>query len=114
MATTIRLARHGAKKRPFYRIVVADTRAPRDGRRLEQIGTFDPKRKPLAISIEADKLALWLSRGARPSQTVAQLIKRSGIVPGSVAADTAATVPTPEPAEVTHEGTGPAPGPISG
>src|SRR5512140_636927 len=107
MATTIRLARHGAKKHPFYRIVVADSRAPRNGRRLEQIGTYDPSSKLPAIKIEADKLALWLGRGARPSLTVAQLIKRSG-----VGASGNASVPAPDSGEVNHEGTGPTPGPI--
>jgi small subunit ribosomal protein S16 len=94
MATTIRLARHGAKKHPFYRIIVADTRAPRDGRRLDQIGTYDPSKKPLAIKIEADKLALWLHRGARPSLTVTQLLKRSGH-----ATSGKATVPAADPGE---------------
>ena len=109
MATTIRLARHGAKKRPFYRIVVADTRAPRNGRRLEQIGTYDPAQTPAAVKIEADKLALWLGRGARPSLTVAQLLKRNGIGAGGPA-----SIPASDSGEVNHEGTSPTPGPISG
>jgi small subunit ribosomal protein S16 len=79
MAVTIRLARHGAKKRPFYRIVVADRRFARDGRRLEELGTYDPRQKPLRLEFEAERLAEWLKRGARPSATVAELIKRSGI-----------------------------------
>jgi small subunit ribosomal protein S16 len=87
MATTIRLARHGAKKHPFYRIIVTDSRAPRDGRRLDQIGTYDPTQNPSRVTFEAQKLAHWLSRGARPSLTVAQLIKRSGL---SAAAKTSA------------------------
>ncbi len=70
MATTIRLSRHGAKKRPFYRIIVTDSRAPRDGRRLDQIGTYDPTRTPSLVQIEQEKLAHWLRRGARPSLTV--------------------------------------------
>jgi small subunit ribosomal protein S16 len=108
MATTIRLARHGAKKHPFYRIVVADTRAPRNGRRLEQIGTYDPSKNPSSIKIEADKLAVWLGRGARPSLTVSQLLKRSGLgASGNVA------MPAPDSGEVNHEGTAPTPGPIS-
>jgi len=78
MATTIRLARHGAKKHPFYRIVVADRRAPRSGRRLDQIGTYDPSQDPPKVILEEEKLALWLRRGARPSLTVSQLIKRGG------------------------------------
>ena len=94
MATTIRLARHGAKKHPFYRIIVTDSRAPRDGRRLDQIGTYDPSHKPSRVKIEEDKLALWLRRGARPSLTVSQLLKRSGL-----ATRGAATAPTPDPPE---------------
>ncbi len=88
MATTIRLARHGAKKHPFYRIIVTDSRAPRDGRRLDQIGTYDPGQQPPRVMITAEKLEHWLRRGARPSVTVAQLIKRSGL--SSVASPTAA------------------------
>ena len=95
MATTIRLARHGAKKHPFYRIIVTDSRAPRDGRRLDQIGTYDPSQSPSPVKIEPEKLALWLRRGARPTVTVAQLIKRSGVAP--TASNTAAA---PDPAEV--------------
>ena len=94
MATTIRLARHGAKKHPFYRIVVTSKRAPRDGRRLDQIGTYDPSQSPSLVKIEPEKLALWLRRGARPSVTVAQLIKRSGMAPTANAA-----APAPDPGE---------------
>ena len=79
MATTIRLSRHGAKKRPYYRIIVTDSRAPRDGRRLEQVGTYDPTQNPARVQFEQEKLEHWLRRGARPSLTVAQLMKRSGI-----------------------------------
>lgn len=79
MAATIRLARHGAKKRPFYRIVVADRRRARDGRKIEQVGLFDPRAEPERIEFQTERLAQWLERGAKPSQTVSQLIKRSGI-----------------------------------
>lgn len=79
MATTIRLSRHGGKKSPFYRIVVADTRAPRDGRRIEQVGIYDPKQDPARIEFREEKLTAWLKLGARPSATVAQLIKKSGV-----------------------------------
>jgi small subunit ribosomal protein S16 len=79
MATTIRLSRHGGKKSPFYRIVVADTRAPRDGRNIEQVGIYDPKQNPARIEFREEKLAEWMRLGARPSATVAQLIKKSGI-----------------------------------
>jgi len=81
MAATIRLSRHGAKKRPFYRIIVTDSRAPRDGRRLEQVGTYDPSQNPPRVQFVQDKLEHWLRLGARPSLTVAQLIKRSGLTP---------------------------------
>jgi small subunit ribosomal protein S16 len=79
MAVTIRLARHGGKKSPFYRIVVSDRRYASDGRRLEQVGTYDPRQKPSKIEFRADRLAEWLRRGARPSATVAELMKKSGI-----------------------------------
>ena len=79
MATKIRLARHGAKKHPFYRIIVTDSRAPRDGRRLDQVGIYDPTQKPSRVEFQHDKLSHWLRLGAQPSATVAQLIKRSGL-----------------------------------
>jgi small subunit ribosomal protein S16 len=74
----IRLARHGAKKHPFYRIVVADSAFPRDGRYIDQIGTYDPT-KP-EIKFEAEKLAKWQAKGAQPSETVSQLIRQAGVV----------------------------------
>jgi small subunit ribosomal protein S16 len=79
MATTIRLARHGAKKHPVYRIIVTDSRAPRDGRRLDQVGIYDPHHSPSLVQFQEEKLAQWLQRGARPSATVAQLMKRTGM-----------------------------------
>ena len=79
----IRLARHGAKKRPFYRIVVADSRAPRDGRFLERIGSYDPTKNPTVVEIKQDKLNKWLQNGARPTEIVAQLIKKVGKAPES-------------------------------
>ena len=97
MATTIRLSRHGAKKHPFYRIIVTDSRAPRDGRRLDQVGTYDPLQDPPRAQIDPEKLAHWLRRGARPSLTVAQLIKRSGL-PAVGAADSESG-PVPDPGE---------------
>jgi len=78
MSVTIRLARHGAKKNPHYRIVVADRRNPRDGRLLEQVGLYDPSQNPAKISFDEKKLAAWISRGATPSLTVSQLMKKSG------------------------------------
>ena len=76
MALRIRLARFGAKKRPFYRIVVTNSESPRDGRFLEIIGTYDPRQEPAAVSIKEELLSLWLSRGATPTDTVASLLKR--------------------------------------
>ncbi len=102
MATKIRLSRHGAKKHPFYRIIVTDSRAPRDGRRLDQVGIYDPSHKPSRVEFQQDKLSHWLRLGAQPSATVAQLIKRSGLAPVSSAEEAAAQTqpaPTPEPPE---------------
>jgi len=79
MSATIRLARHGAKKKPIYRIVVADTRSPRDGRKIELVGFYDPNQNPVKLEFKKEKLDQWLKRGARPSATVAQLMKKSGI-----------------------------------
>ena len=79
MPTTIRLARFGGKKSPFYRIVVADSRAPRNGRSLDQVGIYDPRTKPVRIEFRAEKVTKWLRTGARPSATVAQLLKKSGL-----------------------------------
>jgi small subunit ribosomal protein S16 len=73
----IRLSRHGAKKHPFYRIVVANSESARDGRYIDQVGTYDPS-KP-EIKFEAEKLKKWRSKGAQPSQTVAQLIRQAGV-----------------------------------
>lgn len=77
MAVHLRLTRQGAKKAPFYRVVATDSRSPRDGRFLEHIGVYDPTRKPEEIRFDEDRLAHWLSVGARPSQTVGELIKRA-------------------------------------
>ena len=73
----IRLARHGAKKHPFYRIVVAHSESPRDGRYIEQVGTYDPT-KP-EVKFQAEKLLKWRSKGAQPTETVAQLIRQAGV-----------------------------------
>ena len=77
MAVKIRLARHGSRKKPIYRIVVASSESPRDGRYIEQVGLYDPTRKPTLVQFRAEKLAAWLKKGARPTQTVAQLIRKS-------------------------------------
>ncbi len=79
MPVTIRLSRHGARKHPFYRIVVADSRFPRDGRYVEQLGTYDPAPNPVRVTVERDKLESWLGRGAKPTETVAHVLKRAGL-----------------------------------
>jgi small subunit ribosomal protein S16 len=76
MAVHIRLSRAGAKKRPFYRIIVADHRSPRGGRFLENIGTYDPTREPVHLEIDTARLTYWRANGALPSATVGHLIKR--------------------------------------
>ena len=83
MSVTIRLARHGTKKHAFYRIVVADKRAPRGGRFIYQVGTFDPLPNPPRVDFKKEKLHEWIRRGALPSLTVSQLMKRAGVAPGS-------------------------------
>jgi len=80
MAVKIRLKRMGAKKRPFYRVVVADSRSPRDGRIIEQIGTYNPVAQPAEVSIDEEKALNWLSNGAQPSDTVRNLFSKQGIM----------------------------------
>ncbi len=79
MATKIRLKRMGAKKKPFYRIVVADSRAPRDGRFIEEIGYYNPNTNPADVKIDEEKAQKWLATGAQPSDTVRSLFKRAGV-----------------------------------
>ena len=79
MATKIRLRRLGAKKAPFYRIVVADSRAPRDGKFIEEIGYFNPISEPVVIKVDEEKALKWLNTGAQPSETVKSLLKKSGV-----------------------------------
>ncbi|MBA2660824.1 MAG: 30S ribosomal protein S16 [Bradymonadaceae bacterium] len=76
MSVRLRLQRHGAKKKPFYRLVAADKRSPRDGRFIELLGTFDPMVEPPAVRINRDRVNYWLGVGAQPSETVAALIKK--------------------------------------
>ena len=78
----IRLRRMGAKKRPFYRLVVADARSPRDGRFIEQLGIYDPLTTPATIRIDGDKVKEWMSKGAQPSDAARSLLQREGIVEG--------------------------------
>ena len=75
MATKIRLARFGAKKRPFYRIVVAESRFKRDGRFIERVGTYDPNQDPPRIYVEWEKVEEWINRGAKPTDTVRSLLR---------------------------------------
>lgn len=77
MAVKIRLRRMGAKRAPFYRIVVADSRFPRDGRFIETIGTYDPTKEPAAVTIDKEKVTSWISKGAQPTDTVKRLIKKA-------------------------------------
>ena len=77
MAVRIRLKRMGAKKRPFYRVIVADARAPRDGRFIDTLGTYNPLTNPAAVKLDPEKVRLWLARGAQPSDTVRSLIKKT-------------------------------------
>ncbi len=79
MSVRIRLARHGTRKRPFYRVVVTDSGSPRDGRFIERVGLYDPRSSPSRIEFSREKLVGWLRKGAQPSDTVAQLMKRAGI-----------------------------------
>ncbi|MFV0516329.1 MAG: 30S ribosomal protein S16 [Aminipila sp.] len=76
----IRLKRMGANKKPFYRVVVADSRAPRDGKFIEEIGTYNPLTDPATININGEKAKQWLGNGAQPTETVRALFKKSGII----------------------------------
>jgi small subunit ribosomal protein S16 len=80
MAVKIRLARHGAKKRPFYRIVAATTECPRDGRFLEILGTYSPQEDPAGIQVKADRVLEWLNKGAQPTDTVKSLLRKAGVL----------------------------------
>ena len=78
MSVKIRLARHGGNKTPFYRIVVADNKSPRDGRYLENVGTYNPLKDPAEVSIKNERIRYWIDKGARPSDTVKSLLKKEG------------------------------------
>lgn len=80
MAVKIRLRRMGAKKAPYYRIVVADSRYPRDGRFIEEIGTYNPMTDPSTIVVDNEKAKTWISNGAQPTDTVKALLKKSGVL----------------------------------
>jgi small subunit ribosomal protein S16 len=81
VAVRMRLARVGATKQPSYRVVVIDSRSPRDGRALDIIGHYNPRTEPIELQIDAEKASRWLSQGARPSDTVERLLRRAGILP---------------------------------
>jgi small subunit ribosomal protein S16 len=78
MAVKIRLARHGAKKKPFYRIVVADGESPRDGKYLENVGTYNPLLDPVQVTLKSERIQYWIDQGAKPSDTVRSLLKKEG------------------------------------
>ena len=78
MSVKIRLARHGAKKRPFYRIVIADNESPRDGKFLENVGTYDPVADPAKVSLKQERIKHWIGQGAIPTDTVKNLLKKQG------------------------------------
>lgn len=80
MSVRIRLNKMGAKKRPFYRLVVADSRAPRDGRFIEILGHYNPIVDPVELVVDKEKAADWLQKGAKPSETVRRLLKQAGVI----------------------------------
>ncbi len=80
MAVKMRLTRLGAKKAPFYRVIIADSRSPRDGKFIEEIGYYNPLTNPAEVKIDADKAKTWLKNGAQPTETVKALLKKSGII----------------------------------
>lgn len=80
MAVKIRLRRMGAKKAPFYRVVVADSRYPRDGRFIEELGYYDPTKEPADVHLDAEKAKKWIANGAQPTDTVRALLKKNGVL----------------------------------
>ncbi len=80
MAVKFRLTRHGSKKKPFYRIVVADERCPRDGKFIDMVGSYDSLKDPLEVSSNKEKIATWYEKGVRPTKTVEELFKREGVL----------------------------------
>jgi small subunit ribosomal protein S16 len=87
----------GAKKRPFYRIIVADSRSPRDGRFIENLGYYDPITKPATVKVDAEKYQTWIKNGAQPSESVVGVLKRSGALEASASAPEAPAAPAPTP-----------------
>ena len=80
MSVKIRLARHGAKKRPYYRIVVTDSENPRDGRYLEAVGSYNPLQEPVEVTLKTDRVKYWIDQGALPSDTVKSILKKEGLI----------------------------------
>ena len=80
MAVKIRLRRMGAKKAPFYRIVVADSRYPRDGRFIEEVGYYDPMTNPATVKLEGEKITAWLANGAQPTENVKSILTKNGLI----------------------------------
>mgnify|MGYP002548191895 FL=1 len=80
MAVKIRLRRMGKKKAPFYRVVVADSRSPRDGKTIAEIGTYDPNQEPAMFKVDEEAAKKWIANGAKPTETVARLFKQSGVL----------------------------------
>jgi small subunit ribosomal protein S16 len=83
MAVRIRLTRVGATKQPSYRLVVADSRSARDSRSIETIGHYNPRSEPIELNVDAEKAKAWLAKGARPSDTVARLLRQAGVLPAT-------------------------------
>jgi len=83
MSVKIRLARFGANKKPFYRIVIADAASPRNGRFIERVGTYDPRKNPPAVTLNNERIAEWIKRGAQPTQTVKQLLQKGAPKPAA-------------------------------
>lgn len=80
MAVKFRLSRHGSKKRPFYRIVVADERYPRDGKFIDMVGSYNSLENPVKVSLDKDKIKAWYEKGVRPTKTVEEMFKREGVL----------------------------------
>ena len=107
MAVSIRLRREGAKNRPYYKVVVADSRSPRDGKFIEIIGTYDPKKPGHNSTLKLDRAEYWISKGAQASDTVRSLIKKNKKQVASASAETASEPPArPAPAEAPPASTG--------
>src|SRR3954463_10520136 len=99
MAVAIRLRREGALNRPYFKVVVTDKRSPRDGKFIEIVGTYDPKKPGMNSTLKLDRIEHWISKGAQPSDTVRSLIKKSRKTSGSAPAEESAPTKTKTPAE---------------